>query len=327
MQCEKQRRTDNRPAFVLSFGDQEEMEWLKGYNVGFYIRKKREEKKINQAQLCYGICDRTTLSRIECGKQEPSVSVLKMLIQRLNIDEDQMMLLLGPKDFEISNLQKEIVSYNAQRQYKQAKEKLSQLEKMVSSEDKVLQQFILRTKSVLCENNYLQKRILLTKALALTQPGLDLQHINKFLLGIEEIKILNQLAITYSETGDRRFALRIYSQLFDYINERPVNTEVAASLMTLLCYNYSRLLGKERRYEECIEIAQLGYDIGVKYNKCQEFGGLLLNMAYSLHELGRDTESKEKLIDSYYAYRLMKDDRSCSVVLQYAKEAFGESLF
>lgn len=300
---------------------------MKGYNVGFYIRKKREEKKINQAQLCYGICDRTTLSRIECGKQEPSVSILKMLIQRLNIDEDQMMLLLGPKDFEISNLQKEIVSYNAQRQYEQAKEKLLQLEEMVSPEDKVLRQFILRAKAQWCNDNYLAERALLLDALKLTQPDIDLYHIEKFLLGIEEIKILNQLAITYSETGERRFAIRIYSQLFDYLNERPVNTEVMASLMTLLCYNYSRLLGKERRYEECIEIAQLGYDTGVKYNKCQEFGGLLLNIAYSLHELGRNEESKEKLIDSYYAHRLMKHFKKCELVRNYAKEIFGEDFF
>ncbi|WP_296626560.1 helix-turn-helix transcriptional regulator [uncultured Negativibacillus sp.] len=41
---------------------------MKGYHIGFCIRRKREEQGVSQSQLCYGICDRTTLSRIECGK-------------------------------------------------------------------------------------------------------------------------------------------------------------------------------------------------------------------------------------------------------------------
>ena len=48
-------------------------------------------------------------------------------------------------------------------------------------------------------------------------------------------------------------------------------------------------------------------------------GKLLLNMGCALHELGRDEESKEKLIDSYYAYRLINNKKSCALVANYAK--------
>lgn len=80
---------------------------MKAYNIGLFIKKKREEQHIRQEDLCRGICDKSTLSRIERGKQEPSSGILGVLLQRLGINEDQLAVLLGPKDFEISDLQKE----------------------------------------------------------------------------------------------------------------------------------------------------------------------------------------------------------------------------
>lgn len=96
---------------------------MKAYNIGLFIKKKREEQHIRQEDLCRGICDKSTLSRIERGKQEPSSGILGVLLQRLGINEDQLAVLLGPKDFEISDLQKEIVALNSQREYEKAAKK------------------------------------------------------------------------------------------------------------------------------------------------------------------------------------------------------------
>ncbi len=41
---------------------------MKAYNIGLFIKKKREEQHIRQEDLCRGICDKSTLSRIERGK-------------------------------------------------------------------------------------------------------------------------------------------------------------------------------------------------------------------------------------------------------------------
>ena len=94
----------------------------------------------------------------------------------------------------------------------------------------------------------------------------------------------------------------------------------------MLSYNYSRLLGLERRYEECIEIAMLGEQECIQYNKCRLLGGLLLNIAYAKHGLGLDSECKAILVDAYYANHLMKNYKSCNVVKEYAKEIFGDNL-
>ena len=62
---------------------------VKAYHIGFVIKQKREEKGISQKELCKGICDHSTLSRIERGKHESSVTTLKMLLQRLGLDDEE----------------------------------------------------------------------------------------------------------------------------------------------------------------------------------------------------------------------------------------------
>ena len=300
---------------------------MKAYNIGLFIKKKREEQHIRQEDLCRGICDKSTLSRIERGKQEPSSGILGVLLQRLGINEDQLAVLLGPKDFEISDLQKEIVALNCQREYEKAAEKIRRLEQLVEPTDKITQQFILRCKALAYfPEDYRASRDLLLQALSLTLPDFDFDHISDYLLGIEEVKILNQIANSYSEAGDRRFAIHIYRQLFEDPRKRLFNIEAELTLLPLLAYNYSRLLGLERRYEEEIEIATLGQKTCIKYNKCQYLGGLLLNIACALHELGKNDESKNKLIDAYYAHKLMQNQRSCNLIVEYAK-SIGIDLF
>lgn len=294
---------------------------MKAYNIGLFIKKKREEQHIRQEDLCRGICDKSTLSRIERGKQEPSSGILGVLLQRLGINEDQLAVLLGPKDFEISDLQKEIVVLNSQREYEKAAEKIRRLEQLVEPTDKITQQFILRCKALAYfPEDYPASRDLLLQALSLTLPDFDIDHISDYLLGIEEVKILNQIANSYSEAGDRRFAIHIYRQLFEDPKKQLLNTEAKVSLFIMLSYNYSRLLGLERRYEECIEVAKLGQQKCIIYNKCQLLGGLLLNIAYAKHGLGLEDECKATLIDAYYANHLMENHKSCKVVLDYAKE-------
>lgn len=301
---------------------------MSNYHIGQYIKKRREELNVNQDALCYGICNRSTLSRIERGRQEPSYQVLKALLQRLGISENRCQILIGPQEFAIVELQREIVADNVKHDFSAALQKIERLEALFQPEQQpILQQFVLRVRALAGYEKDGQhfdydcptQRRMLKQALDMTHPNFDLEKIERCLLSIEDMKSLNQIAITYSETGDRRFAIRIYEQLMKYPRNRLFNNEALLTVTPMLCYNFSRLLGRERRYEEELEIAQYGYDISLKYDKARLLGGLLLNMGCALHELGRDEESKEKLIDSYYAYRLINNKKSCALVANYAK--------
>ncbi len=305
------------------------------YHIGEYIKRKREEKEIKQDELCYGICDRSTLSRIERGKQEPSYYILKALLQRLGISEDRCQILMGAQEFEIAELQREIVADNVRKDFSSALKKIRRLEELSqSAENPLLQQFILRVRAAagyeengerLDYDNPTQRKMLI-QALELTCPGITMENMCSFLLSENEAKIINQIAITYSEEGNRRQAIEIYRQLIRYVQSHFAGCEIGQVMLPLTAYNYSRLLGQERRYEEAIEIAELGRQCCVKYNKCRFLGGLLFNIACCLHDLGKDVESMELMVQSYYVNKAMNRTRSCEVVKNYMKENLGQEL-
>ena len=305
------------------------------FMIGEYIRKQREAKEINQDDLCRGICNRSTLSRIERGRQEPSYYTLKVLLQRLGIPEERFQILMGPQEFEIEELQQEIVADNVKHDFSSALKKIERLETLFQAEQQpVLQQFVLRVRALAgyekdgqhFDYDYSTQREMLTHALELTCAGIHLKNMGRFLLGEDEAKIINQIAITYSEEGNRRQAIEIYRQLIRYVQRNFAGCEVERVLLPLTAYNYSRLLGLERRYEESIEVAELGRQCCVKYNRCRMLGGLLLNIACCLHDLGEDERSRELLTQSYYVYKTMEKTRSCKLVQNYAKETFGMEL-
>lgn len=282
---------------------------MSNYHIGQYIKKRREELNVNQDALCYGICNRSTLSRIERGRQEPSYQVLKVLLQRLGISENRCQILIGPQEFAIVELQREIVADNVKHDFSAALQKIERLEALFQPEQQpILQQFVLRVRALAGYEKDGQhfdydcptQRRMLKQALELTCAGINLENMSGFLLGEDETKIINQIAITYSEEGKRRQAM-----------------------LPLTAYNYSRLLGLERRYEEAIEVAELGRQCCVKYNKCRMLGGLLLNIACCLHEMGEDEKSKELLIQSYYVGLAMENFQDCEVIKRYAKETIG----
>ncbi len=299
------------------------------YPLGIIIRQRRDMLGLSQQQLCQGICDRSTLSRIERGDQVPAYSTLRALLQRLELQEKDLPFLLGQPDFQTAQLQKEIVALNTRKQWLAAQQKIRQLEDLPTAASPLIRQFILRAKALAGYEQdgkaapypYEEQRQMLLEALQISCPGIDPEHPQGHLLGEEEGKILNQIAITYSESGERRRAIEIYRQLMDYLQTHQVGTDTGAVLLPLVAYNYSRLLGRERRYEECIEVAEIGRQCCVMYGRCKMLGGLLLNIAYSLHELGDDEKAKELLIESYYTYKVMEDFRSCSVVQKYAEES------
>ena len=57
--------------------------------VGEVVRRKRIEMGLTQEELCEGICEAFTISRIENGKQPPSRSTADALLQRLGVSDSR----------------------------------------------------------------------------------------------------------------------------------------------------------------------------------------------------------------------------------------------
>lgn len=279
--------------------------------IGEYIRQRRKALGLTQEQLCDGICDPTTISRIETGFQTPSRSRLNAILQRLGLPDECYYAVIPKNELEIEALKKEIAACNVQNRIKDGFAKIEQLERIIEPDDNLTRQFILRSMVLLdnAENRYsLSEQLnLLMQAIRLTIPHFETDKINDFIYTFDEAKIINQIACTFSLMNESEKAIQILEQLLAYIKTHYQEVLTGNGLYPMVLYNYARELDLAKRYEESIQICENGKTLCGHYGHYQFLPGFLAIMAECYHFLGKDDKSEEFYTQAYYIYRALND--------------------
>lgn len=303
---------------------------MKTLEVGLLIRRRRLEMGLTQEKLCEGICNISTLSKIENGKQAPSKLVAEALIERLGNSQPNERFFVDAQEFKVQNLQQEITSYIVSREFDEAKQKIKELKSISKKEDKIIAQFIEHSKVMveMCANETTPKAQnekllkLLFEVLERTVPKFNIDEIEKNLLCLEEVRIINNIAIIYARLGDKPKAIDIYRALLRYSEKQYTDMEETGSIIALVAYNFSKQLGLDGNYRESLEVAEKGYEFCVKYGRTRLIAGLLINMSSCYYEMGRDEECKARMYESYYISRAIKRYDNCDMMAKYAKDTF-----
>lgn len=301
--------------------------------IGELIRQRRLELGLKQCELCEGICEPVTMSRLESGKQTPGSNKLRMLMQRLGLPEERYYALVSKNELRISELQTEIVSSNVLRDSLRGLEKIEELEAIAEPNDNQVRQFILRSRAILGKlvdgkvEPYLpeEKLEMLSEAIRLTSPYFDIDHIGKGLYCVDEVKVINQIAGVYSEQGNNEQALQIYVQLIDYIKQHFQNVKQSGGLLPLVSYNYARELDLDGQYEKAIEIAKLGWEACVQYGQYASLPCTLEIIAECYHFLGDDEKSKDYYRQAYYLYKAVGRNHGIELVRSETQQYFGSN--
>ena len=301
--------------------------------IGELIRQRRLELGLKQCELCEGICEPVTMSRLESGKQTPGSNKLRMLMQRLGLPEERYYALVSKNELRISELQTEIVSSNVLRDSLRGLEKIEELEAIAKPNDNQVRQFILRSRAILGKlvdgkvEPYLpeEKLEMLSEAIRLTSPYFDIDHIGKRLYCVDEVKVINQIAGVYSEQGNNEQALQIYVQLIDYIKQHFQNVKQSGGLLPLVSYNYARELDLDGQYEKAIEIAKLGWEACVQYGQYASLPCTLEIIAECYHFLGDDEKSKDYYRQAYYLYKAVGRNHGIELVRSETQQYFGSN--
>lgn len=301
--------------------------------IGELIRQRRLELGLKQCELCEGICEPVTMSRLESGKQTPGSNKLRMLMQRLGLPEERYYALVSKNELRISELQTEIVSSNVLRDSLRGLEKIEELEAIAEPNDNQVRQFILRSRAILGKlvdgkvEPYLpeEKLEMLSEAIRLTSPYFDIDHIGKGLYCVDEVKVINQIAGVYSEQGNNEQALQIYVQLIDYIKQHFQNVKQSSGLLPLVSYNYARELDLDGQYEKAIEIAKLGWEACVQYGQYASLPSTLEIIAECYHSLGDDEKSKDYYRQAYYLYKAVGRNHGIELVRSETQQYFGSN--
>lgn len=311
---------------------------MKEMFLGEYIKQERLKKGITQEQLCEGICEPITVSRMENGKQTPTYNRIRAFLQRLGLPDERYFALLSKNEQEIKTLQDEIRADSIRfertaledRPHIQAAglQKLEQLEKLAEPDDRIIRQYIMSERATLGKPDgpySPEERLnLLLEALRITVPNLDLEEINLGLYSMEETTLLNKVAVAYAQMGQEKKAIDIYRQLLKYVQKHYCDgMSRYAGKFALVAHNYTRTLFVVRRYDDALEVAELGRKVCVEYAHYQFLPGLLDLMGGCYFYQGDLDKCKEYYRDAHCLYRIIGDDHNRLLLEKAAKERLG----
>lgn len=296
--------------------------------LGEAIKKRRLELGLTQEQLCEGICEPITVSRLENGKQTPSRNRINAMLERLDLPADRYYALLSKNELDIDALQRKIASYNIRFEKASADEKLQvrklalnahrELEAIIDDDDTLSKQLILRSRVLLGtesgDYNFREKINMLMNAVRMTVPRFDLDNIGRGLYTTDEIKIINQIAQVYSMADEHIEALGIWNQLYKYIQKHFHNIPLTRAHLNMVAFNYARELSVVKQYQKAIEIAEEGQKVCLDYGHYLSLPGLLTIQAECHYSLGNDDKSRDLYSQAYYLMKVIGDDANLQVL-------------
>ena len=306
--------------------------------LGEYIRQERLKRGITQEQLCAGICEPITVSRMENGKQTPSYSRICAFLQRLGLPDDRYFALLSKNEMEIKVLQDEItadvIRFERATPEKRPSirteglKKLDELERLAEVDERIIQQYILSKKSIFGKPDgpYSpeEQLELLLEALHLTTPDLDLEEINLGLYSLEETSLLNAIACDYAQMGQLKKAIDIYRQLLKYVQKHYCDLSRYAGKFALVAHNYTHTLLLDGRYDDALEIAELGWKVCVEYAHYQFLPGLLELLGECWFYKGDREKCIEYYRCAYHVYKAIGNDRDRLFLERDARVRLGQ---
>lgn len=296
------------------------------FQLGPVLRNRREELGLSQEDLADGICAVPTLSRIENGERMPTKNHFEMLMQRLGYSAMSLDCFTDKRDFLVHELKFKIRQAYVVQNFSQARKYLDDLECLIEKKTKIDQQFLTLYQVLLNKTRYETDAKIkkLEDALKLTCPRYACGNI-PHVLSYEEIILLNNIAISYNAKGDSNRTISIFYTLKEYYEHHVVSTDEALRTQPMILYNLSKVLGLSGRFDECIEICDLGIRIARTTGRCTALEGTMYNRAWALlkrNHYGDRESARSCLKQAYYFAMAMEKTKEAESLLRFYEDNF-----
>lgn len=210
-------------------------------NICNVLRDARKEKGVTQEKLCYGLCSKSMLSKIENGQKYPNEMLFSALMERLGKDVEQCNILGTRKDIQKKYNRIRITQCIKIRNYENLQNELADYEMLCDEEDKLSKQFYFMEKAggdIECEKQVEY----CMQAINMTIPGFRVDRFKNFLYSYNELVILNMLAGTYRMKKEYLEAKNLYEKIFLYLQESLEESE-KESIYSYLFYPICAMWG------------------------------------------------------------------------------------
>jgi len=290
--------------------------------IGEIIRINREQQRISQEELSYGICAVSNLSRIENGMQIPGRATYEALMERLGVDPEIFPSFLNEREVESFRLKHKIVKLIFNGKYEQAElllEKLDSGQKL----EKVYEQYIQYARILILGQKGGKPDDILDKMKTIAKMSIRDYSPGKIVyqaFNLDDLSILNSLAIAFYNAGEEDEGIELLYALKEYIERKVVNDDVISPMYTMVLYNLSKWVGLKDRHNEVLRLCKIGIPRCIDYGANLCFAGLLLNKGYALVMLGKKDEGQKYLQEAYYINRARGESASCEIVKNFVDE-------
>jgi len=299
------------------------------YKFGYIIKQRREELGYTQEDLADGVCSVPTLSRIENGERLPTKDHFEMLLQRLGYSESVLYTYVDSNTWFLHEQKFKIRQAIILEHFGEAQELLDEYRRKMDPKSPLNRQFVLLYDILASPSSYTIEEHLahFEEAILLTCPKYKQKDVPK-ILSYEEIIILNNIAGCYQTMHNFQRAIHILSQIKKHYENNILNPEEILRTQPMILYNLSKCLGLSERYDECIEICNLGIRIARETGRCNFLERMLYNRAWSLSKRncpGDMAQSKESAKLAFYMANAMGKLNSAEHYRRFIEKTFPQS--
>ena len=296
---------------------------------GQMIRELRRRKGMSQEQLCEGLCEPPTMSKIEKGRQYPNKKLLDALLVRLQ-QNAELQVPVSAADFERAQLEREIVSRIANKEYDllELAEQYKECSQAMSNHE---MQFYLFTQAIHLigiNRNWEDSLEKLEAAIQMTMPKYTAgEKIISNILTSIEFSILNNIAICLWFLHQQENAVLLMEQLYNILNSYDMDREEYAKRLPMTAFNLSTWLGILKQYPNALRIAEEGIRCCIKYGKYESFGDLLYNKGFTLLCLGQKVDGEKSLRKAFMLMYACENSKSYEVFRDDITKNFGKDFW
>jgi len=298
------------------------------YQIGSFIKMKREELGITQEELADGIISVASLSRIENGGRTPRKENLQSILQRLGYSDSVVNHVSEKEDLSIYLMRYDLRQAYITNDFEKAEWLLSEFSNMPIELSPVNRQayeeidiLLKLDKKEISSSEALER---FENALKLTCPKYTRDNLPRFLT-YEEILILNNIALCLNSENNNDKAIEILYHIKNYYDKHMCDIEEALRTQPMVLYNLSRFLGLAGRIDESISVCNQGIRLARDTGRCSHLAKTLYNLARGLYERnkpGDREDSKHIALQAYYFAIVMKSDKSAAHYKKFLTEKF-----
>jgi len=302
------------------------------FYAGSVIKEHRTRRGITQDILCAGICSKTTLHRIEAGKNSPSVYVFSRLMERLGINASNFYFSASSLvELSFYNTYHEINTLITGRNYEEATIKMPKLMGIECQLDKddgsnIREQMILTLRCGIAQGrgeDAIIRQEMVLSALLLSIPNFDENDIAERMLTYDEISLLNMLATAYSDLGKTEKTINILYQVKQSMDKFYLDEHEKIKGYSMTLYNLADTLGLDGRHSETLEICEIAIQHCVRFGNARLLPYIKFYKACALYYSNKMQGYEKLLIESIIAIRIQEDLMGAKIREDFIKNEMG----